>query len=75
MEKVKALRIILAISVAGMLFSGYLSWNELVANVCVTGDCTYVLGLPSCVYGFVMYFAVFVLCIAGLRKRRIVRGG
>lgn len=63
--------IIIFISIFGMLFSGYLSYYEL-----VVGDCSQAIvscgknsvsltSLPACVYGFVMYFVVFVLAVIG----------
>jgi uncharacterized membrane protein len=69
MTKNKALKLVLAVAVVGMLFSGYLSYSELVARECAAGDCSYAFGLPVCVYGFIMYTIVFVLCIVGLRAR------
>ncbi|HLC46394.1 MAG TPA: hypothetical protein VJI75_01490 [Candidatus Nanoarchaeia archaeon] len=68
MRKDLALKTILGISVMGMLFSGYLSYNELFKSVCVFGGCAYVLWLPSCVYGFIMYLIVFVISILGLKS-------
>ncbi|MEK6885344.1 MAG: hypothetical protein AABX17_00065 [Nanoarchaeota archaeon] len=74
MKERLALKIILWISVAGMLFSGYLSYGELIAKSCYAtalglGACTNVAGIPACIYGFVMYLIVFVISILGLRKR------
>jgi uncharacterized membrane protein len=67
MNKQLSLKIIFGISIAGMLFSGYLSYIELVRNTCALGGgCTSVIGLPSCVYGFVMYAALFGVSLAGL---------
>jgi hypothetical protein len=72
MSKNKALKIILAISVAGMLFSGYLSYGELFAGVCpLGGGCASVIGLPACVYGFIMYLIVFCISLAGLRAKEV----
>ena len=70
MTKNRALKIILAVAVAGMLFSGYLSYGELVKNVCTIGGCSYALGLPVCVYGFFMYTIVLILGITGLRAKQ-----
>jgi len=70
MKKETALKIILIISIAGMLFSGYLSYLELFQQICALGSScsTKILSLPSCVYGFVMYLVVFVIAVLGLRK-------
>jgi len=68
-----ALRIILLVSIAGLLFSGYLSYQELFAGGCDTG-CTIfapqsLLGIPVCVYGFVMYLTIVVVTTLGLTKK------
>ena len=66
-----ALKAILVISIAGMLFSGYLSYSELFANSCALGGgCSTVVGIPSCVYGFVMYFVVFTISVLGLKSKK-----
>lgn len=61
-----ALWIILIVSVAGLLFSGFLSFSELFSGSCPLGGCRNLLGMPTCVYGFVMYLAIFVISILGL---------
>lgn len=63
-----SLLIILIISIAGMLFSGYLSYGELFKKSCYLGGCSMVAGYPACVYGFVMYLIVFIIALLGLRK-------
>lgn len=70
MRKQLALKIVGGISVFGLLFSGYLSYSELVKTICVTGDCSYVLGLPACVYGFIMYLIVFVVAFLGIKAKK-----
>jgi len=70
MTKKLALKIILGISIAGMLFSGYLSFNELINQACPLGGCAGLLGIPVCVYGFVMYTAVFVISLLGLKTKK-----
>ncbi len=75
MEKKTALKTILIISIAGMLFSGYLSYTELFAGFCGAstlglGSCTNVLQIPACVYGFFMYLVVFVVSLLGLRSKK-----
>jgi len=69
MKKQIALKSILGIATVGLLFSGYLSYTELVGKSCIFG-CSYVLGYPSCVYGFLMYFAVFVISVLGLKAKK-----
>jgi uncharacterized membrane protein len=71
MDKSTSLKIVLALSVAGMLFSGYLSYGELVEKTCpLGGGCSSLMGLPTCVYGFVTYLAVFVVSLMGLRSKK-----
>ena len=75
MKKYLALKIILIISIAGVLFSGYLSYTELFAGFCGAsrlgmGGCTNVFQIPACVYGFVMYLAVFVISLIGIKSKK-----
>ena len=71
MSKTLALKIIFGVAIAGVLFSGYLSYYELfvpegcsaAAISCGTKDIT-IASLPACVYGLVMY--TIVLIISGL---------
>ncbi len=73
-----ALKIILVIGLAGLTFSGYLSYWELFRGTCQnslvscgTGAApvaTY-LKYPACVYGFFMYLLVTIISILGLVKR------
>lgn len=74
MKKKSALWIIFGIAIAGLLFSGYLSYTELFAHFCGAaklglGTCTNVFQIPACVYGFVMYLIVLVISIMGLRNK------
>ncbi len=75
MKKEVALKVIFIISIAGLLFSGYLSYTELFAGFCGAaklgmGDCTNVFQIPACVYGFVMYLSVFVISLMGLKSNK-----
>ena len=72
MKKQTALKLIFWISLAGMLFSGYLSYTEIFQQACALGgSCsTKILTLPSCVYGFVMYLVVFLISVFGLRSKK-----
>jgi len=72
MKKQVALITILIISVIGILFSGYLSYGELFKKSCPLGSCTSppLLGLPVCVYGFVMYLIVFIISIIGINSKK-----
>ncbi len=72
MSKQLTLQIIAVISFIGILFSGVLSYRELFLGSCNlsfvscgtnTGP---VLGVPACIYGFVMYTIVFIFAIWGI---------
>jgi uncharacterized membrane protein len=70
MKKQTALKILFWISLAGVLFSGYLSYTEIFYQVCPIGACsTEIFTLPSCVYGFVMYFIGLIVSILGIRNK------
>lgn len=75
MKQKTALFVIGIIALGGLLFSGYLSYNELFAGGCNlnfiscgtrTGP---IFGLPACVYGFFMYLTVFIITLFGLRNK------
>ena len=75
MNKQTALKAIFFLSIAGMLFSGYLSYTELFAGFCGAsqlgmGSCTNVFHIPACVYGFVMYLVVLIIAILGLKAEK-----
>ena len=75
MVKQKALKIIMIISIIGILFSGYLSYQELFTGTCNVDavNCgiktNLIGGLPACVYGFFMYLLVFIISLLGLKKQ------
>jgi hypothetical protein len=69
-----SLRIILAIGLLGLAFSGFLSYREFftapTAQSCpAIGELGTVLGYPPCIYGFFMYLAIVVVAAAGLRTK------
>ncbi|MDE2001799.1 MAG: hypothetical protein KGI60_04530, partial [Patescibacteria group bacterium] len=69
-----ALQIIFWVSVFGVCFSGYLSYQELFASVPGGFTCPApgapgtVFGYPACVYGFFMYVIVAAVAGWGLMK-------
>lgn len=59
------------IAIAGMLFSGYLSYTELFRGTCaIGGGCSNIGGIPTCLYGFVMYLIVFIITIMGIKTKQ-----
>jgi len=76
MNKQTALKAILILSIAGILFSGYLSYTELFASspaFCTSEgqSCSQqIASIPVCVYGFFMYLAVFIFSILGLKAKK-----
>ncbi len=75
MKKDFYLKVILYISIAGILFSGYLSYTEIFAHFCGAsslglGACSAVFQIPACVYGLCMYIIIFVLSLIGLRSKK-----
>ena len=71
MNSIKALSIISGISLAGILFSGYLTLGDISkigAATCSLGGCQMILGLPTCMYGLAMYIAVFVISLLGRKQ-------
>lgn len=79
MREKTALKIVLIISIAGLLFSGYLSYMEIFRGgcsdaivKCSVGDKPVVdLGtLPACVYGLIMYFVIFTVTLLGIKGKK-----
>jgi hypothetical protein len=74
MKSKQALKIIFVLSIAGLLFSGYLSYMELWGVGCKNalvqcGSNFSLLNLPACVYGFFMYLTIFIVASLGLRSK------
>jgi uncharacterized membrane protein len=58
---------IFIISIAGILFSGFLSYKELFKKSCPLGSCGQkIAGIPVCVYGLIMYLIIFVISLLGI---------
>lgn len=61
MKQSTALKVAFLFSLIGFLFSGYLSITKLLGTKCIIAEgCTYFLGYPTCVYGFIMYTILLV---------------
>ncbi len=70
------LNAILIVSVMGLLFSGYLSYIELSGQAATCKIAREITGIPTCVYGFVMYAIIFTMALLlffGLKKQ-LARG-
>ncbi|HUL01768.1 MAG TPA: hypothetical protein VLV16_00910 [Gemmatimonadales bacterium] len=69
----RALQVILALGIFGLLFSGVLTYGELFGRAAETcpapGAPGTVFGYPACVYGFFMYLAITVTAAIGLMRR------
>lgn len=66
----RALQVILVLAIAGLVFSGTLTYREVFASAakCPSpGAPGTIFGYPACVYGFFMYLAITVTAIVGLR--------
>ncbi len=74
MDKNDYLKVIMAFSVFGMLFSGYLSWGELFPGAPSGFSCAAasakILGVPTCVYGFIMYLIIGILSVMALKSKK-----
>lgn len=75
MKAKSSLITLFVLSIAGLLFSGYLSYQEIFAGSCATSfvrcGSWELAELPACVYGFIMYLVIFIvslLGISGLKK-------
>ena len=73
MSMLRALKIILAIALFGVLFSGVLTWRELFGDVVgcpAIGSSSTILGYPACVYGLFMYVLIAAVAAWGLMAAR-----
>ncbi|VVB98313.1 Uncharacterised protein [uncultured archaeon] len=71
MDRTGYLKIMLALSVFGMLFSGYLSYGEL-TKTCTLGCSAAgtIFGLPPCLYGLAMYTIITILAVLALKEKK-----
>jgi len=58
-DKIKLMKIIKGVSLFGIFFSLFYSYQDLFN----CPGCSFSLGLPTCVYGLFMYIAVFVIAM------------
>ena len=57
------------VSIAGVIYSFYLSIIDLFFTTCLGGTCTYTLLLPTCVYGLIFYAGILVFTIFSMKKK------
>jgi len=66
----KYLKVATLLTLAGTLFSGYLAGTKLFSASCAFGEeCPIFLGYPACYFGFVLFFAMFVLTVYALAAK------
>lgn len=59
-----------ALSLAGFLFSGYLSGTKFFTNTCAFGEtCPQFLGYPACYFGFGLFTILFISSFLVLLKK------
>ncbi len=52
---------LIILSIAGVLFSGYLTLGSIITGTCpISGECPYFLGYPACDFGLVMFVALLI---------------
>ena len=57
------------LGLAGLLFSGYLSFTKFFTSTCAFNEpCPYFLGYPACYFGFGMFLVIFLSSIYGYSK-------
>lgn len=55
------------LALAGTLFAGYLSFSKIVLQQCALNEgCNYILGIPTCIIGFVIFLIIFILAVLRL---------
>lgn len=58
------------ITLAGVLFSGYLSAIKLFTDTCAFSEpCPYFLGYPACWYGFILFLGMCISSLLALTNR------
>lgn len=61
--------LLLALSLAGLAFAGYMSCIRLFTHTCALGEkCPTFLGYPACYFGFGMYLLMALFLFAALRN-------
>lgn len=75
-KKPLSLLFVLGFSLAGFLFSGYLTAVKVFSGGCAFNEtCPIFLGHPACWYGFALYSALFALSLLAVLGKLTVRSG
>ncbi len=70
MKTDKYVKIAVVLTLAGVLFSGYLSGVKLISGTCAFKEsCPVFLGYPACYYGFAMFSTMFVATLIALVRK------
>lgn len=76
MKKEKNVIALFTLSVAGLLFSGYLSGIKFFTDTCAFNEgCPYFLGYPACYFGFALFLALTVVSFQIITLRMYDRKG
>ena len=66
----KYLKVAVPLTLAGVLFAGYLSSVKLFVGTCAFNEsCPIFLGYPACYFGFLMFSAMFASSVVALVRR------
>jgi uncharacterized membrane protein len=69
MNQVGYMKWALGLTLAGTLFSGYLSGVKFFSETCALSEpCPYFLGQPACYFGFAMFTTMLVITLLGYTK-------
>lgn len=58
-------------TVAGVLFSGYMSGFKLISKTCAFGEtCPLFLGMPACYIGFILFLSLFIVSLLFIMDKK-----
>ncbi len=70
MKTQKYVKVAAILTLAGVLFSGYLAGTKFLSGTCAFNEsCPIFLGYPACYYGFSMFATMFVSTLVALFKK------
>jgi hypothetical protein len=62
------------LALAGVLFAGYLTYEKMFSGTCALSEgCSYFMGLPTCMFGFGLFSAIFIISIIALYSKKHFR--